>query len=64
SGAATPLDVAEAMRNVPPLIKSYLRAGARIGQGAAVDSDLNLTDICIVLESKTAIWPPDPMARP
>jgi len=63
SAATVPDDPAKAMSMVPPLIKSYLRAGGRIGQGAYVDRALNLTDVCIVLETASAIWPPDPEAR-
>ena len=39
-----------AMAGVPPLIKSYLRAGAWIGEGACVDAAFNAVDVCVVLE--------------
>lgn len=39
-----------AMRRVPPLIKSYLRAGAWIGDGAWVDRDFDTVDVCMVLD--------------
>lgn len=38
------------MRNVPALIKSYLRAGAWVGDGAWVDEDFNTVDVCIVMD--------------
>jgi L-ornithine Nalpha-acyltransferase len=63
SGLAIPDDVVKAMQQVPPLLKSYLRAGARVGQGAYVDRDLGLSDVCIVLEAATAVWPTDPGLR-
>ena len=40
---------AEDMRNVPSLIKSYLRAGAWIGDGAWLDLAFNTVDVCMVL---------------
>lgn len=39
-----------AMAAVPPLIKSYLRAGAWVGEGACVDAAFNVVDVCIVLD--------------
>jgi L-ornithine Nalpha-acyltransferase len=63
TGVRPPKDTLTAMSQVPPLLKSYLRAGARVGQGAYVDRDLGLTDVCILLESATAIWPADPGPR-
>ncbi|MFO6463175.1 GNAT family N-acetyltransferase [Jannaschia sp. KMU-145] len=39
-----------AMRTVPPLIKTYLRAGARVGSGAYCDAAFGTTDICMVLD--------------
>lgn len=62
-GVVPPEDVVKAMLQVPPLLKSYLRAGARIGQGAYVDRDLGLSDVCIVLDATTAVWPTDPGPR-
>ncbi|WP_167767063.1 GNAT family N-acetyltransferase [Jannaschia formosa] len=40
----------DAMRTVPPLIKSYLRAGAWVGDGAWVDRAFGCVDICILLD--------------
>ncbi|MEL6585133.1 MAG: GNAT family N-acyltransferase [Pseudomonadota bacterium] len=39
-----------AMRTVPPLIKTYLRAGAWVGDGAWVDTGFNTVDVCMVLD--------------
>lgn len=39
-----------AMRGVPSLIKTYLRAGAKVGEGAWLDRRFNTVDVCIVLD--------------
>lgn len=46
-----------AMRQVPSLIKAYLRLGGWVGQGAFVDHAFNTTDICLVLD--TTLLNPD-----
>ncbi len=38
-----------AMRQLPPLIRAYLRAGARIGDGAVIDRQFNTTDVLMIL---------------
>jgi len=43
------LDPRLAMKSLPPLIKGYLRLGARIGDGAVVDAQFNTIDVLIVL---------------
>jgi len=43
------IDPKEALRVLPPLIKGYLRLGAYIGDGAAVDHEFGTTDVLIVL---------------
>ncbi len=45
------LDRRQAMLDMPALIKSYLRLGARVGEGAFIDNDFNTIDVCIVLEA-------------
>lgn len=44
------IDAAEAMKAVPPLIKSYLRLGGHVGEGAFVDHAFNTTDVCLILD--------------
>lgn len=39
-----------AMRQVPALIKGYLRLGGYVGDGAFVDHEFNTTDICLVMD--------------
>ena len=43
------IDPKEALRELPPLIKGYLRLGAYIGDGAVVDHEFGTTDVLIVL---------------
>lgn len=39
-----------AMKQVPSLIKAYLRMGGFVGDGAFVDHAFNTTDVCLVLD--------------
>jgi putative hemolysin len=41
------IDVKEALRSLPPLIKGYVRAGAGIGDGAVIDRQFGTTDVFI-----------------
>ena len=34
---------------MPPLIKGYLRVGAKIGDGCVIDHDFGTTDVFIIL---------------
>ncbi|GLS76329.1 hypothetical protein GCM10007904_16640 [Oharaeibacter diazotrophicus] len=43
------IDTRAALHALPPLIKGYLRLGARIGDGAVVDRQFGTTDVMIVL---------------
>ena len=43
------VDVRAAMRAMPPLLKGYLRLGARIGDGAVADPAFGTTDVFVVL---------------
>ncbi len=45
------LDRVAAVRQMPALIKAYLRLGAMVGEGAFVDYAFNTVDICIIFES-------------
>lgn len=45
------VDVRKALREMPPLIKGYLRVGGFVGDGAFVDKPFNTTDICIVVQT-------------
>ena len=43
------LDPKRALVSLPPLVKGYLRLGARIGEGAVVDHAFGTTDVLIIL---------------
>ena len=43
------IDPKAALRQLPPLIKGYLRLGAYIGDGAVIDYEFGTTDVLIVL---------------
>ena len=45
------VDRVAAMRAVPPLIKSYLKLGGSVGEGAFVDHSFNTTDVCLVIDT-------------
>lgn len=49
---ADSLNPREIFNRLPPLIKGYLRAGAKIGDGAVIDHQWNSVDVCIVFETK------------
>lgn len=42
----------EAIKQVPALIKAYLRLGGFVGQGAFVDQEFNTTDVFLVLDTE------------
>jgi putative hemolysin len=46
---AEALDPKAALAAMPPLIKGYLRLGARIGDGCVIDEDFGTTDVFVVL---------------
>lgn len=49
--APAEIDRTAAIRDMPALIKAYLRLGATVGEGAFVDHAFNTVDICLILES-------------
>lgn len=44
------IDRVAAMKQVPSLIKAYLRLGGFVGDGVFVDHAFNTTDVCLVLD--------------
>ena len=46
---ADAIDKKSALRELPPLVKAYLRLGAHIGEGAVIDQQFGTTDVLIVL---------------
>jgi putative hemolysin len=43
------VDTKAALKALPPLIKGYLRLGAKVGDGAVIDRQFGTTDVLIVL---------------
>jgi len=41
-------DYKSAFNKLPPLLKAYLRIGARVGEGAVLDTHCNTLDLCVV----------------
>jgi putative hemolysin len=41
------IDEAEALRALPPLVKGYVRSGAKVGDGAVIDHQFDTTDVFI-----------------
>lgn len=48
---ADEIDRKQALRELPPLVKGYLRLGGYIGNGAVVDHQFNTTDVCVVVKT-------------
>ena len=46
---AAEIDQRRALKDLPPLIKGYLRLGCYIGEGAVIDHQFNTTDVLIIL---------------
>jgi len=44
------VDPRAALAALPPMIKGYLRAGCRVGDGAVIDRQFHTVDVCIVLD--------------
>ena len=49
---ADDVDRPTAMRQIPALIKSYLRLGGVVGQGAYLDADFNTIDVCLMMDTE------------
>lgn len=43
------IDELQARRQLPPLLKGYLLAGATVGDGASLDLEFNTIDVCVLL---------------
>lgn len=49
---AEAIDCRAALSGLPPLIKAYLRVGAKVGNGCVVDPEFNTVDVFIVMPVK------------
>ena len=45
------IDQRQALAELPPLIKGYLRLGGFVGDGAVVDHQFNTTDVSIIVKT-------------
>lgn len=46
------IDAKAAMRDLPPMIKGYLRLGGVVGDGAVVDYDFNTVDVLVYVDMR------------
>ncbi|MEL7137647.1 MAG: GNAT family N-acyltransferase [Pseudomonadota bacterium] len=49
--AADAVDGKEALRQIPALIKAYIRLGGFVGEGAWVDHEFNTVDVCLIMDT-------------
>ncbi len=48
--AKSEVDARAAMRDLPPMIKGYLRLGGTVGDGAVIDHDFNTVDVFVLVQ--------------
>ncbi len=46
---AKAIDARKGIAALPPLLKAYLRAGARFGDGAVIDTQFGTTDVFTIM---------------
>lgn len=49
------IDIINVYKQLPPLIKAYLRVGSWIGDGAVLDKKFRTIDVCIILKTKNIL---------
>ncbi len=49
------IDRKAALRQVPSLIKAYLRLGGFVGDGAFIDHKFNTVDVCLIMDTKRMV---------
>jgi putative hemolysin len=47
------VDIRSALAAMPPLIKGYLRVGAKVGDGCVIDHDFGTTDVFMILRTES-----------
>ncbi len=47
--AANEIDIKRALASLPPLVKGYMRVGAKFGEGAVIDRQFGVTDVFVVM---------------
>lgn len=45
----------EALRQIPALIKAYIRLGGFVGDGAFIDYDFNTVDVCLLMDTSRMV---------
>ena len=45
------IDAHQAIAEMPPLIKGYLRLGGFVGDGAVIDTQFGTTDVCVIVKT-------------
>jgi len=45
------VDQRAAVKEIPPLIRAYLRLGGFVGDGAFVDTGFNTVDVCLIMDT-------------
>lgn len=46
---ANEVDARRALAALPPLVKGYMRVGAKFGEGAVIDRQFGVTDVFVVM---------------
>lgn len=46
---------ADALKQIPTLIKAYIRLGGFVGDGAYVDRDFNTVDVCLLMDTSRMV---------
>lgn len=49
------VDKVEAMRQIPALIKAYIRLGGFVGDGAYIDREFNTVDVCLLMDTERMV---------
>ncbi|MEO1773657.1 MAG: GNAT family N-acyltransferase [Pseudomonadota bacterium] len=52
---AEAVDKAEALRQIPALIKAYIRLGGFVGEGAFIDYEFNTVDVCLIMDTQRMV---------
>lgn len=52
---AEEISKAAAMKEIPTLIKAYIRLGGFVGEGAYVDHDFNTVDVCLLMDTSRMV---------
>lgn len=52
---AEDIDRVEALRQIPTLIKAYVRLGGFVGDGAYIDREFNTIDVCLLMDTSRMV---------